>query len=755
MKVRKYFGLQDMNRWGAAAALLILVIGASGCLGLFGGSGRVTPSAAKLSTMNGPDKCSSCHAAWAERFDYYRGWDRYGCIFDGTDVVGYYDPWLFPTIRNTAREYYASEWWDTADAYVWPGDIANRVESMSILSRGGLPEIPDRPESVAGKVLVVAPSGGDYDSIQKAVNAAAPGATVFVKSGTYHEAVTLKEGIRLVGQDPYTTVIDPKNTGHGIVAANHCLIAGFTLTGTGMDYRNNRFNAGIHVPGCDSTLVIVRNIFKENGLFGILVEGEIDSGGDAGFSRSHPGNTVDYGDRPYRTYANPVIAGNTFYRIGQRAVFCVHARGEVFNNIFIGNVKTIGLERHSRPFIHHNVFYLNNIPMSCNRSEPIFCNNIMYQNQWGQRMLKGANPVIFGNVTWESPHFRDFDEAGVPIPYRPIPGTGEIQVDPLFIDPAGGDFHFKSTSTLQNQAVGFSAVGIMRDATLPQPPQLACEQSFGREVLALSRDIVELIRRVDAEQAKVRSVEARYRIEYTGYLEVQADPHGLPSIAGHSVDQPSVHMEYDVSRWIMQSGKRTKTFREVIRTPSGELTDSGSIHFNGSYLEAKDSRFAEDFDRQPDARFIGDRPLREAPLGVYRDYDQYYRGAIGNMGTFFQGYLRVLGGRIEKDRVKVDGRSCLAVRYPHIGVDQYCYFYLDPGKGYRPMKLEQYYNGKPYRVIDSYRYAEFPDGVSMPLSLRVTDYVVSGVFAGKKAGEWTLTVDQSSLRVNGKSIAAK
>ena len=40
-------------------------------------------------------------------------------------------------------------------------------------------------------------------------------------------------------------------------------------------------------------------------------------------------------------------------------------------------------------------------------------NNIMLRNQWGQRMLRGANPVIFDNVTWNSPFFRDFDEEGI------------------------------------------------------------------------------------------------------------------------------------------------------------------------------------------------------------------------------------------------------------------------------------------------------------------------------------------------------
>lgn len=728
------------------ATVFALLLAASGCAGMFGGGSRAARTTVPFS---GPDKCSRCHEAWAKRFDYYRGWDRYGCVFEGAAVTGWFDPWLFPSIRNTAREYYGSEWWDTPETYAWPGDIADRAESLSILSRGGFPVNPASRDSLGGKAVVVSGDGDtEFTRIQQAVDAAPPGYAIFVKSGTYNETVTLRENTRLIGEDPYTTIIDPKNGGHGIIAANHCLITGFTLTGTGIDYTNNRMNAGIFVPGCDSTLVITGNIFRENGLFGIFVEGELSPGKNAIFERAHPGNTADYADRPYETRANPVIAGNTFYRIGQRAIFCVHSRGEIFNNIFIGNVKTIGMERHARPFIHHNVFYLNNITMSVNRSEPIICDNIMYRNQWGQRMLKGANPAIFGNVTWQSPHFRDFDEAGRPVPYRPIPGTAEMEGDPLFVNPAAGDFHFKRTSPFHGKTLGFGAAGIMRDESLPQPPQLACANSYGREVLALTPDILDLIRIIDEEEAKIRSVEAAYRIEYTGFLTIAPDADGLPVITGHTGEKPAVTLDYTVSRWNAGGGMRVKIFQERV-TGAETFSDSGTVLFNGSNLDIRDSRFAKDFSRVPDARFIGDRPFREAPLGIYRDYDQYYRGAIGPMGTFYSGYLRMLGGRIAKRKVLVEDRACIDVRYPHIGNDQYYRFLLDPARGYRPMKLVQYCNGKPFRVIDSYRYAEFPGGIFMPVSLRVTDYAVAGRFDGRKTGEWTLAVTENSLRVNG------
>jgi hypothetical protein len=743
---------RNWNRSGMiiTGIVLFIFVMASGCLGIRGIHNK--GAAKTVEAAIGPDKCSRCHVAWSHAFDYYRGWDRYGAIFSGEEITGTYDPWFFPKMKNTAREYYTTEWWNDRESYIWPNDIAERAFSMSILAnKRRLSSLSANIDSIRTNVIVVSKAGNeDAVTIQGGIDKSEPGGSVIVRKGIYNETVMLREGIRLLGQDPYTTIINPENKGHAITAANRCLISGFTITGTGIDYIHKRFNAGIYAHGCDSTLVISGNIFKENGLFGIMVEGVLDSLRNAEFDSAHAGNTSDYGDRPYISSANPVIVGNTFYRIGQRAVFLLHGRAEIFNNIFIGNVKTIGMERHSRPFVHHNVFYLNNIPMAINRSEPIVCNNIMYHNQWGQRILKGANPVIFGNVTWESPHFRDFDESGRPVRYRPNPGTGELEVNPLFVDPAKGDFHFRSTSTLQKQTLGIQAAGIMRDPGIPQPPQVACEGSFGREVLALTDDILDLIKKVDAEQARIRDVEASYRIEYEGYLEPRSGAEVKTELL-FSGDKPAVKVNYEVSEWSMKGNKRSKSYHEKVTAGADEFIDNGVVRFNGSYLEVTGGRFADDFKARPDVFFIGDRPFREAPLGIYRDYDQYYQGSIGPMGTFFNGYLRVLGGRIEKKKQPVDGHPCIVVRYPHIGKDQYFLFYLDPELGYKPRKMIHYYNEKPYRVIESYRYLQFPGNISMPVYLTVTDYAAAGPNAGKKVGAWILEVNENGLRVNGKA----
>ncbi|MFC1539165.1 nitrous oxide reductase family maturation protein NosD [Candidatus Latescibacterota bacterium] len=736
------------TKWLYFLVFFVVAIVAGGCFTAFFTLGE-RPVIVGNSVLE-PDNCTKCHLAWAEKYDYYHGWDRYGYIFDGVRIAGFYDSWNHPVVENTYSTYYASDWWKSPELYPWPDDIAKKAESISVLSRpGGIPKIPERINDISGPVITVAKEGGDYISIQKAVNKAKAGTTVFVRPGEYNEVIKLKDGVSLVGDNPYTTVINPLNKGHAITAANNSLIAGFTLTGTGIVYKTKEFHSAIYVSDCDSTCVIANNIFRENGLFGVWIDGTSNKKETRELYDTYGERQIEVHDIPYENYPNPVIMGNTFYRIGQRGIFFVHARGEAFNNIFSGNVKAMGLERHSRPFIHHNIFYYNNIPMAVNRSEPIICNNIMYKNQWGQRMLRGANPIIFDNVSFESPFYRDFDEDGLPTKYNVNPGTGERAIDPLFENPLNGEFKYRANSQLRNEITGFEAVGIMRDAGLPQPLVVEVKDSFGREVLSMNEDIVRLIDNINRENAKIRTVSASYKITYKEYMDISVDNRNDPhSFKPASENNPVRTIEYTVPEWTMNGNRRDKRYREVITVNGSKTEDSGRIRYNGSFLEVTSGQYAGLYNNPPDKLYIGENPYREAYGGFYRDYDQFIKGAFGTIGTNYIGLLRIMGGKIEEKTVDIDGYECIAVRYPHIGKDQYMMFYLDPNTGYRPRKMEQYYNEVLYRVMNSYTYKSFDGGIYLPLEVTVSDYVVSGPDTGKKAASWELEVNESSLRVN-------
>lgn len=71
----------------------------------------------------------------------------------------------------------------------------------------------------------------DYPTIQQAVNAAAPSDTVFVRSGTYYEHVTIGKSLTLQGEDRDTTIIDGSGSGSVVyITANYVTISGLTVT---------------------------------------------------------------------------------------------------------------------------------------------------------------------------------------------------------------------------------------------------------------------------------------------------------------------------------------------------------------------------------------------------------------------------------------------------------------------------------------------------------------------------------------------
>jgi parallel beta-helix repeat protein len=91
--------------------------------------------------------------------------------------------------------------------------------------------------SVGSKTLVVP---DDYATIGWAVGNATAGDTVYVKSGTYNESLTIDKPLSLIGEDMSSTIILSEGTsesGHTItIKADNVTISGFSLQGNGSGY---------------------------------------------------------------------------------------------------------------------------------------------------------------------------------------------------------------------------------------------------------------------------------------------------------------------------------------------------------------------------------------------------------------------------------------------------------------------------------------------------------------------------------------
>lgn len=736
------------------AILIVVLLTLSGCLGLAGRRTSELRAGMRLSEIHPDweknDRCTKCHMAWSWEYGYYRGWDRHGLISDYSKVspAGYKDPYGLDVPVNTFADYYYTNWWSGKPF----GKTASGDPVIHLDGYGRINDGMAVPGDLEGTVIVVDQSGGGHArTVQEGVDRARPGDTVFVMPGTYKEMVRLREGINLWGKNAYTTIIDSENKGSTIVAANQCDISGFTLTGTGFDYSNDRFRAAVHAVDCDSTLVIRGNIFFSNSVFGVLVE---SSRADGYFTSSEdrfiaPENALE--DIEYRGYSNPRIIGNTFYNIGERAVYCIHAAPEIANNIFMGNLKTLGMTQSSRPFIHHNVFYRNTVSININRSMPIICRNIMVDNYWGQRIMEGSFPYIHDNVTWNSPYYNEFAEDGRYIPYEPVPGVGEVSVDPRFLDKDGGDFRFAPDSPFAGNNHRPEHYGIISGPGIQLPPSIACEYSWAEEFLHRTDETRAIIAHVDSHNDRIRELDLSYTVVYRSYMTAEYDSSGN-QIDFAVADSPVSGTDYTAIRWNWNAEGRRKRYSSRMFAGETALTDSGTVIFDGRSVSVLSGRFKSPEGIPSNGHMPGELPVRENVGGLYFDYDQYLYGSIGPAGTFYYGYLRILGGQVMEEREVVDGYECVVARYPHLGSDQVYKFYLDPEIGYRPRRLEQYFDKTLYRRIDDYRYVSV-DGVYLPVYARITDYAVKSPANGRVIGVTVMRVTPGTMRMNGSPVS--
>ena len=735
--------------------LIIAII--TGCAGMFGITKIDSKKEHDLRAGNIPsklhpewketDRCTKCHMTWSWEYGYYRGWDRHGFISDyrKSSPCGYKDPYGLDAPNKGFTDYYFTDWWNGP----WLMQNENCNPRMHFDGYGRINDGTARPEDFERHVIVVDQSGnGDARTIQEAVDKAGPGTTIFVRAGTYRESVKLKEGIRLWGENVHRTIIDPDLTNSAIIAANNCDISGFTLTGTGMNYKEYEFSSGVHALDCDSTLVIRGNIFDSNAVFGVLVESSRVGGTPKDQNERYINLRSALDNLEYTGYPNPRIIGNTFYVIGERAVYCIHSAPEVANNVFIGNVKTVGMTQHSQPFVHHNVFYRNNVTFNTNRSMPIISHNVMLKNYWGQRIIEGARPVFHDNITWESPYYKEFAEDGIRITYKPYPGHGEQEIDPRFVDPDAGDFRFAANSPLAGHSSGPEAYGLVRGPGIQQPPVVVCERSFAEEFINRNPASDNIIATVLSQNEKIQNLRVSYFIDYKSYMAVEYDEYG-DQASVKIYPEPVSGITYNVPVFIMKGGKRRKTYNSDSFSTTSSLSDSGTVVYDGEKLNVLGGRFKPYCKTFDDPYNVCEKVFRENVGGIYLDYDQYLNGSIGPRGTFYFGYLRIIGGKILEEREIVDGHECIVAVYPHLGADQIYKFYLDPEIGLKPRKLEHYFERELYRKIDGYKYKTF-DGVYVPVSVTITDYAVKKPHIGKIVGRCTMKVHQ--IKINEDSL---
>jgi len=308
----------------------------------------------------------------------------------------------------------------------------------------------------------------DYPTIQQAIHSAVRSDTILVASGVYNEHLILKSGLRLKGSGAGLltpedlgddTVIDGASTGRPIYCDGiaNVLIEGFTII-------NGRGNsAGGNIYCVDSSVTIRDNL---------IMNGRTTGAGGYGGGL--------YSLRCQVQIAGNLIKNNQAWHSGGGIKLC-HSSGYVLNNIISGNTSDWGGGidcLNSSPQINNNVIegnfadYQDGGGFYGIQSSPAIINNIFIHNkagQWGNGQggaiyLTGQSPVIINNIVVNNTADRSTGGIYCASPssllaYNDVygnaggdyfgcsPGPGSISADPMFVNPAGGDYRLQLGSS--------------------------------------------------------------------------------------------------------------------------------------------------------------------------------------------------------------------------------------------------------------------------------------------------------------------
>ncbi len=231
----------------------------------------------------------------------------------------------------------------------------------------------------------------DYPTIQQAINAATAGDTVYVRSGTYYEHVTIGKSLVLQGADKGTAIISGSGTGDVIsITTANVTISGFTV---------HNGNIGINIVSASNARVddcIIKHhydrcIWIRNSSSAYISNCDIS---DAYCSDDYwKGWGLHMDGNPNSTVENVKI----FDCMGGRPFCLYHSSGTVVNNVEIFNnsrVDAYGL------FAGYGSYQLENVHAHDNGDGGIYLNGVYGSSISNSLLCDNGNRGL--KVTWYS-----------------------------------------------------------------------------------------------------------------------------------------------------------------------------------------------------------------------------------------------------------------------------------------------------------------------------------------------------------------
>ena len=290
----------------------------------------------------------------------------------------------------------------------------------------------------------------DYDTIQEGIDAAVDWDVVVVADGTYtgdgNKNLDFKgKTITVTSENgPGNCIIDCEDDGRGFDfhsdEGEHSVVSGFTIQN---GYVYKEVGGGIRCESASPT--IAHNIIRWCN----------PHGHGAGIS-------CYYGASPMIT--NNTITKNMAGPAGDYSgggIVCAHASSPIImNNIITKNSSAYGggirCIEGSAPTIANNLIAGNSGQgggISCDNSSPTIINNTITQNSgWGGGIESWeSSPIVLNTIVWDNSSPQILEVVGsISVTYSDVqdgwPGEGNIDADPLFVAPGGGDYHLNDYS---------------------------------------------------------------------------------------------------------------------------------------------------------------------------------------------------------------------------------------------------------------------------------------------------------------------
>jgi len=250
-------------------------------------------------------------------------------------------------------------------------------------------------EKSRGEILYVGGSGpNNYSTIQKAVNAAQNGDTVFIYSNTYNEHILINKSITLIGENKDTTIIEGDLTENIIkITVDTVVVKGLTL---------KKGIIGIYIVK-SSYHEIKNNIIKSNwegiGLFQVL---------NSKLSQNTISDNYFEGINPVESSDNTISDNEIKFNL-YGLLLTESSNNSIYENEIRGNTRGIeALEQSNDNQIYHNNFISNDEDNAYDD----------FSNTWDNDYPSGGN-------YWDDYSGEDNDGDGIGDTPYDIPGDGE------------------------------------------------------------------------------------------------------------------------------------------------------------------------------------------------------------------------------------------------------------------------------------------------------------------------------------------